>query len=48
MLVEVFSVVTPWRFTSSGNFGIACETRFCTLTWAVSPSVSIENVTVKV
>ncbi|EEF58872.1 hypothetical protein Cflav_PD1705 [Pedosphaera parvula Ellin514] len=41
-------VVTPRRRTSSGNFGKACETRFCTCTCALSTSVPNANVTVRV
>ena len=40
-------VVTPRRRTSSGNFGSACETRFCTCTCALSTSVPSLKVTVK-
>ena len=36
-----------WR-TSSGSLGSACETRFCTCTWALSTSVPSLNVTVSV
>ena len=36
---ELFLVVTPSRRTSSGSFGSATATRFCTSTWAASRSV---------
>src|SRR3954470_16388329 len=40
--------VTPMRCTSCGNFGVACATRFCTSTCALSTSVPSLNVTVSV
>ena len=46
MLVDCFSVVTPCFFTSSGIFGIALETRFCTRTVAMSMSVPTSKVIV--
>src|SRR5690349_12387770 len=45
MLGDFFLVVTPMRFTSSGNFACAIDTRFCTSTCAVSRFVPSSNVT---
>ena len=45
---RLFVVVTPSVRTSSGSFGKACATRFCTCTWALSTSVPSLNVTVVV
>ena len=45
---EDFTVVTPKRRTSSGNFGRTWATRFCTCTWARSMSVPSLKVTVSV
>jgi hypothetical protein len=42
------SVVTPWRLTSSGSFGVAMFTRFCTSTDAMLMSVPSSNVTLSV
>jgi len=40
--------VTPMRCTSCGSFGVACATRFCTSTCALSTSVPSLKVTVSV
>jgi hypothetical protein len=47
-LGDCFLVVTPWRRTSSGSFGSAIATRFCTRTCASSRSVPSANVIVSV
>ena len=39
MAEDFFLTVRPWRRTSSGSFGSASETRFCTLTVLMSGSV---------
>jgi hypothetical protein len=48
MAVDFFLVVTPWRLTSSGSFGLAIATRFCTRTWAMSRLVPTSKLTVSV
>ena len=48
MLVDCFLTVIPCRRTSSGRSGSAIATRFWTMTCAVSRSVPISNVTVRV
>ncbi len=45
---DCLTVVTPRRRTCSGSLGNACDTRFCTCTWALSTSVPRRNVTVTV
>ena len=44
--VDFFLVVIPSRLTSSGSFGSAIATRFCTRTVAMSMSVPTLNETV--
>ncbi len=46
MEVEALSTTTPDCFTSDGKRGSASDTRFCTLTWLMSPSVPLLNITV--
>lgn len=46
--MDFFWVVTPWTWTACGSDDIAIATRFCTSTWAWSPSVPIAKVTVSV
>ncbi len=48
MLEERFSTRTPVFCTTSGSWGRAMLTRFCTCTWAVSGSVPIWKKTVRV
>ena len=43
--LERFRTVTPIRFTSSGSWGSAVATRFCTSMSAVSASVPSAKVT---
>ena len=45
MLVELFWVTTPEEVTSVGSCEVACATRFCTLTEAISGSVPTSKVT---
>ena len=45
MLELAFCVTTPEEVTSAGRDAIACATRFCTLTDAMSGSVPTLNVT---
>ena len=45
MLGDFFFVVTPRRLTSSGSFGCAIATRFCTNTCAMSRFVPSSNTT---
>jgi hypothetical protein len=47
MLGDFFLIVRPWRCTASGNWGMASETRFCTMTSAVFRSVPRSKVTVR-
>ncbi len=47
MLVDDFCVTTPEAVTSLGKEAMACATRFCTLTDAMSGSVPTSNVTDK-
>ena len=47
MFGDFFLMVRPCRCTESGNWGIASETRFCTITSAVFRSVPKSNVTVR-
>src|SRR3954462_14019045 len=47
MLGDCFLTVTPVAFTTSGSTGRACDTRFCTWTWAVSRSTPSLNVTIR-
>ncbi len=46
MLVDCFLTVIPWRLTSSGSFGWASATRFCTSTCAMLRFVPMSKVTV--
>ena len=48
MLLLDLLVETPLRTTSAGSLLLACETRFCTLTVAMSGSVPTAKVTVMV
>ena len=45
---EALLVTTPRRCTTSGSFGRACDTRFCTCTCALSTSVLKAKVMVRV
>ena len=47
MLGDCFLTVTPVALTTSGSGGSACETRFCTSTWAVSRLTPSLKVTVR-
>src|SRR6516165_3640063 len=47
MLGDCFLTVTPVALMTSGSIGRACETRFCTNTWAVSRSTPSLKVTVR-
>src|SRR5437588_11748838 len=47
MLGDCFLTVTPVCLTTSGSDGSACETRFCTSTWAVSTSTPSLKVTTR-
>ena len=43
MEFEALLTVTPAFRTSSGNWGSAKETLFCTFTWLILPSVPLLN-----
>ena len=45
-LADDFWTVTPWRCTVSGSSAVACDSLFCTWTWAISGSIPVSKVNV--